>query len=371
MSDTTTSGDREVRASGEALDELVTGPGLVGGAFQVSINDGDVSVNDPDTTVPPKAAAPMVGRSPGQLAWLRLRRDRVAVTSAGVLIFFTVLALLSPLIAALYGQTVYAGHSELMDLRGRPLGVAGGVSGSHWLGITPQRGYDVFLQLIFGVRTSLGIAVVSSLLTTAFGIVVGIVAGYVGGWADRVLSWFIDVMLCFPFFLFALAVLPTLSTRLEDQYHAVAPWKKVSVLIAVFVIFGWMYVARLVRGQVISLREREYVEAARAAGAGTGHILFRQILPNIWAPILVAFSLGVPAIVTAEAALAIFGIGITEDTGIADLGRLIYDSIGYLSVSGLAPGAVYLPGVVIFVLVLAFNLLGDSLRDSLDPKSLQ
>lgn len=364
MSDTTTSGDREVRASGEALDELVTTPGFVGGAFQVT-------VNDPDTAEPPKIAAPMVGRSPGQLAWLRLRRDRVAVTSAITLSVFALLAIFAPVISWLYGQKVYAGNSDLMDLRGRPLGVAGGISGTHWLGITPQRGYDVFLQLIFGVRTSLGIALVASLLTTAFGIVIGITAGYLGGWIDKVLSWFIDVMLCFPFFLFALAVVPTLSTRLEDQYGAIAPWKRVAVLVTIFVVFGWMYVARLVRGQVISLREREYVEAARAAGAGTAHILFKQILPNIWAPILVAFSLGVPAIVTAEAALAIFGIGISEGTQIADLGRLIYDSIDYLSVSGLAPGAVYLPGIVIFVLVLAFNLLGDSLRDSLDPKSLQ
>ena len=357
MSDTTTSGDRRFRASGETLSEVVT--------------EQDLSVNAPDVIPPKVGGTPVVGRSPGQLAWMRIKRDRVAVVSAIVLAFFALLAVFAPVISWLYGSKVYTGNNELMDLRGRPLGVAGGISGSHWLGITPQRGYDVFLQLIFGVRTSLGIALVAAILATAFGIVVGITAGYLGGWVDRVLSWFIDVMLCFPFFLFALAVVPTLSTRLGDQYGAVAPWKRVLMLISIFVIFGWMYVARLVRGQVISLREREYVEAARAAGAGTGHILFKQVLPNIWAPILVAFSLQVPAIVTAEAALAIFGIGITEDTQIADLGRLIYDSIAYLSVSGLAPGAVYLPGVVIFALVLSFNLLGDSLRDALDPKSLQ
>jgi peptide/nickel transport system permease protein len=358
MSDTTTSGDRRIRASdGDTMHEVVTGP--------------ELAVNAPETEVAPKAGAPMVGRSPGQLAWMRIKRDRVALASVCVLLFFGLLAVLAPVISWLYGAKVYTGNNDLMDLRGRPLGTAGGVSGSHWLGITPQRGYDVFLQLIYGVRTSLGIAIVSALVATAVGVVVGIVAGYVGGWVDRVLSWFIDLMLCFPFFLFALALVPTLSTRLEDQYGVVAPWKRVVELIAIFVIFGWMYVARLVRGQVISLREREYVEAARAAGAGTGHILFKQILPNTWAPIIVAFSLSVPSIVTAEAALAIFSIGITEDTGIADLGRLIYNSIPYLSVAGLAPGAVFLPGLVIFALVLAFNLLGDSLRDALDPKSLR
>ncbi len=358
MSDTTTSGDRQVRPIG-------------GDTMREMVDDTDLSVNAPETIAPKIDGVAMVGRSPGQLAWMRLRRDRVAVVSVVVLAVFAVLAILAPLIGWLYGAKVETGHSNLMDLRGTPLGVAGGISGDHWLGITPQRGYDVFLQLIFGVRTSLGIAVVSAVLATAAGIVIGIVAGYLGGWVDRVLSWFIDLMLCFPFFLFALAVVPTLNTRLEDQYGAVAPWKKVAELITIFVVFGWMYVARLVRGQVISLREREYIEAARAAGAGTTHILFRQILPNIWGPILVAFSLSVPAIVTAEAALAIFGIGIGEDTGIADLGRLIYDSIPYLQFAGLAPGAVFLPGLTIFALVLASNLLGDSLRDALDPKSLR
>jgi peptide/nickel transport system permease protein len=358
MSDTTTSGDRQVRASGgDTMKDVVDGP--------------ELSVNAPETVAPKIDGVPMVGRSPGQLAWMRLRRDRVAVASVVVLVVFAALALLAPIIGWLYGAKVEAGNSDLMDLRGRPLGTAGGISGAHWLGITPKRGYDVFLQIIFGVRTSLGIALGSAILATAIGIVLGITAGYLGGWVDRVLSWFIDLMLCFPFFLFALAVVPTLNTRLEDQYGAVAPWKKVAELVAIFVIFGWMYVARLVRGQVISLREREYVEAARAAGAGVGHILFKQILPNIWGPILVAFSLSVPAIVTGEAALAIFGIGISEDTGIADLGRLIYDSIPYLSLAGLAPGAVFLPGLTIFTLVLAFNLLGDSLRDALDPKSLR
>jgi peptide/nickel transport system permease protein len=120
---------------------------------------------------------------------------------------------------------------------------------------------------------------------------------------------------------------------------------------------------------VISLREREYVEAARAAGAGMGHILFKQILPNVWAPILVSFSLGVPAIITAEAALAIFGIGISDADGVADLGKLVEDSVGWMANWELVPAAAWLPGLTIFGIVLAFNLFGDSLRDALDPKS--
>jgi peptide/nickel transport system permease protein len=134
-----------------------------------------------------------------------------------------------------------------------------------------------------------------------------------------------------------------------------------------FTVFGWMTTARIVRGQVISLREREYVEAARAAGAGTGHMLFRQILPNVWAPILVIFSLVIPANITLEAALSFLSIGIQEPT--PDLGRLIQLGASNASNFGLVPWMVFVPAVTLFVLVLAFNLLGDAVRDALDPKS--
>jgi peptide/nickel transport system permease protein len=323
----------------------------------------------PEAAKLPESKKEIVGRSPGQLAWMRLKRDRTGMVSLGVLLFFLVVALAAPLIQWLYGQGgPEVGHSELLDLRGRPLGSAGGVSGDHWLGLRPERGQDVLLQLVFGIRTSLGIAVVAQLVAATIGVVVGVVAGYARGWIDRVLSWFIDVMLAFPFFLFALAIIPTVYLKLANA-SGVAAWKKIMVIIMIFVIFGWLYTARIVRGQVISLREREYVEAARAAGAGVGHILFKQILPNIWAPILVTFSLGVPAIITAEAALAIFGIGISDGDGISDLGKLVAHSVRWMPNWELVPAAAWLPGLTIFGIVLAFNLFGDSLRDALDPKS--
>ena len=278
------------------------------------------------------------------------------------------LAILAPVIAWLYGDDPTVGHNDLLDENlGYPLGVAGGISGTHWLGLVPQRGYDLFLQLIFGMRTSLTIAVISSVVGVGFGAVLGVVAGYLGGWFDRVAVWFTDVMLAFPFFLFTIALVPTISTRLADKYGAISDWKRIAVLIGVFALFGWMGTARLVRGQVISLREREYVEAARAAGASARHIIFRQILPNTWAPILVTFSLSIPITVTAEAALSFLSIGIVEPT--PDLGRLIFSGVRNMSNVGLVPGFVLLPGILIFVLVLAFNLLGDSLRDALDPRS--
>jgi peptide/nickel transport system permease protein len=335
---------------------------------------GAVDVVDNLSVAPEQQSAPnpqkeIVGRSPSQLAWMRLKRDRTGMVSMGVLVFFIVVALAAPLIQWLYGQgDANTGHGELLDLRGRPLNWAGGVSGDHWFGLRPGNGQDVLLQLVFGIRTSLGIALVAQLASTAIGIVVGVVAGYARGWVDRVLSWFIDVMLAFPFFLFALAIIPTLYLKMTTA-SGVAAWKKILVVVLIFVIFGWLYTARIVRGQVISLREREYVEAARAAGAGVGHILFKQILPNIWAPILVTFSLGVPAVITAEAALAIFGIGISDGDGVADLGKLVAASVSWMPNWQLVPAAAWLPGITIFVIVLAFNLFGDSLRDALDPKS--
>src|SRR5262245_39547516 len=167
-----------------------------------------------------------VGRSPGQLAWIRLKRDRTGMISLYALIAVFLIAILAPVIQWLYGGAPEQGNSDLLDLKGRPLGTSGGISGDHWFGLRPERGQDVFLQLVFGVRTSLGIAVTASLIATAIGVVVGVVAGYARGWLDRVLSWFIDVMLAFPFFLFALAIIPSVYLMLTDA-HGVAVWKKI------------------------------------------------------------------------------------------------------------------------------------------------
>jgi peptide/nickel transport system permease protein len=353
MSETTTSGNRGVRARADTAAELLTG--------------ADLSVNPPDSIGPAVRGPAVIGRSPGQLAWMRLRRDRTAVTSAGVLGVTAFVVIAAPLLQWLYGVDAQRGHTELLDSIGYPLGYAGGTSGDHWLGLTPGRGYDLFMQLIFGTRTSLGIAVTAAVFAVAMGVLVGVVAGYLGGWADRVLVWFTDFMIAFPFYLFAIALVPAISSRLTDQYGAIAVWKRIAVIIALFTVFNWMSTARIVRGQVLSLREREYVEAARAAGAGTVHMLFRQILPNVWAPILVMFSLLIPALVTLEAALSFLNIGIQEPT--PDLGRLILEGARNASNFGLVPWTVFVPATVLFGVVLAFNLLGDAVRDALDPRS--
>ncbi|HEX5540970.1 MAG TPA: ABC transporter permease [Micromonospora sp.] len=321
------------------------------------------------TAAPPGDGEPgpvkeFVGRSPGELAWARLRRDRTAMVSGATLLVFFAVALAAPLIEKLYGIGPYEQFQQKLDGFGNPLGYAGGISREHWFGLEPGLGRDLFIRLIYGLRTSLLIAFAAAIITSALGILLGILAGYLGGWVDAVIGWFTDFALALPFLIFALAVVPTMTLRFYGPRDAVPDSFKVTVIIAIFAAFGWTSTARLVRGQVVSLREREFVEAARASGARLGHIMFRQLLPNIWAPILVSFSLAVPSYVTGEAALSFLGVGITDPT--PDFGVMIFDSIKYLQTD---PAYLFFPGVAIFVVVFAFNLFGDSLRDALDPRS--
>jgi peptide/nickel transport system permease protein len=284
---------------------------------------------------------------------------------------FVAIALFADLIVLAYGAvTGQPGieasdqFSQLLDGIGYPLGYLGGVSAEHWLGVEPGLGRDIFVQLVYGARTSLGIAVVASVLSTALGVVVGMFAGYVGGKLDATVSWMTDVMFAFPFVIFALAAIPIVNTMATGSVMlSPTAGVRIATLVGVLVLFGWMSTARLVRGQVLSLREREFVEAARAAGAGTGHMVFRQLLPNLWAPILITLSLLLPQFVAAEAALSFLNIGVTEP--VPDWGRMIFDSAQYIQAD---PAYAMFPALALFVLVLAFNLFGDSLRDALDPK---
>lgn len=335
-----------------------------------------MSLTPTDGTVVAEAAEPLglpvaspteqriVGRSPGQLAWARLRRDRVAMVSGTVMLVLIVIALAAPLIEKLYGTGPYEFFKGDLDRYGMPYGVSGGLSGTHWFGLEPGKGSDIFINLVYGMRTSLLIAFAAALITAVIGVVMGIVAGYLGGWVDAALGWVTDLFLALPFLIFTLTLVRPLELHFYGPRDAVPSWFRIVVLIGLFATFGWTGTARLVRGQVISLREREFVEAARAAGAGLGHMLFQQLLPNIWAPILVSFSLAVPAYITGEAALSFLGVGVVEP--IPDFGRMIFRSLDYLQTD---PAYVFFPGITIFILVLAFNLFGDALRDALDPKS--
>jgi peptide/nickel transport system permease protein len=306
-------------------------------------------------------------RTPGRLAWARLRHDKVAVVSATTLALVATVAVYADAIAAVYGHDKDDVFPELLDDYGFPLGLSGGISAEHWLGVEPGVGRDVFLQLVYGARTSLGIAVLSAGLATALGVVIGVAAGYRGGLVDTAISWFVDLFLAFPFIIFALAAVPIVNTMItgSPQLSPDAP-ARIATLVTVLVIFGWMSTGRLVRGQVLSLRERDYVDASRVAGAGPWRIMSRELLPNLWGPILVTFSMTVPAYISAEAALSFLNIGVSEP--VPDWGRMIFYSIPYAHSDWTFT---FFPGAALFVVVLAANLLGDSLRDALDPKAVR
>jgi peptide/nickel transport system permease protein len=306
------------------------------------------------------------GRSPTQLAWERLKHDRTAWVSAAVVMFFVLVGSMAPLFQKLVHTNPNAFHPEALDAnRGAlPIGSFGGVSGAHWLGVEPRTGRDVMLRFVFGARTSLSIALTATIVATIIGVVIGLLSGFFGGKVDQVLSRLMEIVLAFPSILFALAITPVLENVLQSAGLQQGNQTRIPVMIFVIAMFGWPYIARIVRGQVISMREREFVDAARALGASRAHLIFRQILPNLWAPILVTVALNIPSFITTEAALTFLGAGVIEPT--SDWGAMLLNSVPFYSVD---PMYTFIPGMALFLLVLAFNLFGDSVRDALDPKS--
>lgn len=323
-------------------------------------------------TPPPGPAGPTggVARSPKQIAWMRFKRDKVGVASLIIVALFIVIAACAPLIGWAYGRDPYTRYGQerpgLLTDSGMPIGSYGGISSSYWLGLEPGLGRDVFMQLIYGARTSLFIAFTVATITTIIGTLYGIVTGYLGGWVDRVGGRIVDTVMTFPGLLLIIAMAPIVETKFVAPDENMPTWMRFATVIILFSIFGWVFQARLIRGQVLSLREREFVDAARMSGAGTWRIVRKELLPNLWSPILITFSMAVPSIITAEAALAFIGIGIVEPT--PDWGRMVKKGADvYLA----DPTYMIIPGAALLVLVLAFNLLGDAVRDALDPKGLR
>ncbi|WP_238697431.1 ABC transporter permease [Streptomyces sp. E2N166] len=307
-------------------------------------------------------------RSPGRLAWKRFKRDRAGVISACIVLFFFVIALAAPLIAKLYGKDPYTTYAsqrpELLDAFSYPAGPNGGMSSEFWFGIEPQLGRDVFTFLLYGIRTSLGIAVAATLLTALLGIVIGITAGYLGGKTDYFVGRVIDILLSFPSTLFFIAFMPVIYGLFVAPDENIPTWLRAISLIIVLAGFGWASLARLLRGQVLGLREREFVEAAKVTGASPRRIVFKELLPNLWTPIIIQSTLMLPAFVTAEAGLAFLGVGMIDPT--PDWGVMIQRGAQFYTED---ITFMLFPGLSMVLFVLAFNLLGDSVRDALDPKS--
>ena len=306
------------------------------------------------------------GRSPTQMAWQRLKKDRSAKVSSSVIAFFLLLAITAPVFTWIMHTTPDEFHPETLDpeFATNPLGKFGGISGTHWFGVEPRTGRDVFLRFVYGARTSLTIALAATLVATVIGIIIGLVSGFFGGKTDLALSRTMEITLAFPSILFALAITPVLENVFEGLGVPSGNTTRIPVMIFVLAMFGWPYIARIVRGQVISLREREFVEAARALGASKFHLVFNQILPNLWAPILVTVALNIPTMITAEAALTFLGAGVIDPT--SDWGAMLLASVPFYSIN---PTYTFIPGFALFLLVLSFSLLGDSIRDALDPRS--
>ncbi|MBX6724372.1 MAG: ABC transporter permease, partial [Dactylosporangium sp.] len=181
----------------------------------------------------------IVGRSPGQLAWARLRRDKVAMVSGTVMLILIVIALAAPLIEKLYGVGPNDFFKDDLDRYGMPYGVAGGISGTHWFGLEPGKGSDIFINLVYGMRTSLLIAFTAALITTVIGVVIGILAGYLGGWVDAVLGWVTDLFLALPFLIFTLTLVRPLELHFYGPRDAVPSWFRITILIGLFAVFGW------------------------------------------------------------------------------------------------------------------------------------
>ncbi|CAB4341658.1 unannotated protein [freshwater metagenome] len=314
----------------------------------------------------PASTAGVEGRSPSAMAWERIKHDRTAWISGGVIFFFLIIGIIAPLFQRILHTSPNSFHPEALDeaMGAMPIGHFGGISSTHWFGVEPRTGRDILLRFVFGARTSLSIALTATLVATVIGVVVGLLSGFFGGKIDQVLSRMMEIVLAFPSILFALAITPVLENVLESSGLPKGNATRIPVMIMVISTFGWPYIARIVRGQVISMREREFVDAARALGATRLHLVFKQILPNLWAPILVTVALNIPSFITQEAALTFLGAGVIEPT--SDWGSMLLASVPFYSVD---PMYTFIPGFALFLLVLAFNLLGDSVRDALDPKS--
>ncbi|MGX9886454.1 ABC transporter permease [Streptomyces sp. NPDC002276] len=301
------------------------------------------------------------GRSLGRIAWERLKRDKLALAGGIVVLVLILVAVLAPVIANLIGQDPDTFHESLIDpLYGTPTGSLGGISGDHLLGVEPVNGRDIFARILYGARISLLVGFLSAIVAVVLGTVLGILAGFFGGWVDSAISRVMDGLLAFPQLLFIIALVSVMPNEMLGLSGSSV---RVFVMILVIGFFGWPYIGRVVRGQTLSMREREYVEAARSLGAGRFYILFKELLPNLVAPIIVYTTMMIPTNILTEAALSFLGVGVKPPT--SSWGQMLSTAIDYYDSD---PMYMVVPGVAIFITVLAFNLFGDGVRDALDPK---
>ncbi|MCK4260387.1 MAG: ABC transporter permease [Halanaerobiales bacterium] len=279
-------------------------------------------------------------------AWKRLKRNKIALFGLGIVVMFILLAIFADFI------TPYSPTDQLIWTEGLSAKLAS-PSLKHLFG-TDIYGRDVFTRVIYGTRISLTISLITTAISVVIGIFLGACAGYYRGWVDEIISWIINVIYSFPFLLFIIAIVAYLPPSMWLTFSAIG-------------CVSWMRYARLIRGQFLSLREKEFVEAARALGASDFVIMFKHLLPNAFAPIIVDATLGMGGIIMLEASLTYLGFGTQPPT--PSWGFMISSGQSYIS-SGQWWWAIA-PGIAICLTILGFNLLGDGLRDALDPRLKQ
>src|SRR5881396_930640 len=311
------------------------------------------TVTEPELEAGVEVSAAVIGRSPWELFWRRFRRDKVALLGVAFIAILLLLAITAPLIARF---VVHHGPNEI----GLP---AVGPSGNYWFGVDTL-GRDVFVRTIYGARTSLTVAFFATGLAVGIGIIMGTLAGFFGGWVDTGVSRAIDIVLSLPILLLAIGIAAACSITATGCLGGLIQ-PGVSLVVAIIALFSWPYIGRIVRGQVLSIREKEFIEASRSLGFTNSGIMFREILPNLAAPVIVYTTLIIPNNILFEAALSFLGVGIPPTT--PSWGRMIAEAAsGQLYTA--AWWMLLFPGVALVFTTLAFNLVGDGLRDALDPR---
>jgi peptide/nickel transport system permease protein len=300
-------------------------------------------------------------KSPSRLFWERLRQDKAALAGGVVIVLLVLIAIFGgPIAKSLTGHGPNQTYDSMTDAYGVPYGP----NSSFWFG-ADSAGRDLFVRTMYGARTSLFVGVVATGFALTIGLVVGLLAGFFGGIVDTILSRLADVLLAVPQILIAVGVVAACSTSKSGCNLRIFHLKPgLPVVIAVITVFSWSYIARIVRGYTLSLREKEFVEAARSLGAGNIRILATEVLPNLVGPLIVYATLLIPTNILFEAALSYLGLGVPATT--ASWGAILNDASGLYDV---AWWLMLFPGAFLIITTLAFNLLGDGLRDAFDVRS--
>jgi peptide/nickel transport system permease protein len=322
------------------------------------VSASDLLLESPEIAEAPVGGETIAARSPLQLFWRRFRKDRVAMVALGFIVVLLLIAVFhKPIVDALGLPGPNNQDSNRLDDFGQP----SGPSSTDPFGVD-LRGRDIASRVIYGAWVSIRVAFIATAIAIVVGVVVGLLAGYYRGLTDTLLSRVMDVMLAFPVLVLALGLGAACTLGNGCLGGLIKPG--LTVVIVVIALTTWPYMARIVRGQVLSLREKEFIDASRSLGARDGRILFKEILPNLVAPIIVYGTVLIPQNILYEAALSFLGVGIQPPD--ASWGQMISDASDIFDT---AWWYMTFPGLALLLTVLAFNLVGDGLQDALNPRT--